>query len=202
MGVAASVCLGAPSATAADAGPYASVGIGLLSVMDRDGSTGSVSATESYEYGPTINGAVGYTFGNGFRSELEVGYSSVDVDEVKASDGVTSVTLDAGSVDVSILTVTANAFYDFRPDEQFSPYVGGGIGFARIEADDFSQGGYNVEGVSETDLTAFAELGVGIALSDKITVAPAYRFMWVNNGSGGWDDSQAHLFKVGARFAF
>jgi hypothetical protein len=39
-------------------------------------------------------------------------------------------------------------------------------------------------------------------VTPQLTIAPAYRFMMINDASGGFDNTQIHIFKLGLRYAF
>lgn len=74
--------------------------------------------------GWTIVGALGYSFGGGLRTELEVGYRS--------NEGELSASFEDGLLlsdsSVSALDVMANVLWDFGSDMPVQPYVGLGIG--------------------------------------------------------------------------
>jgi outer membrane autotransporter protein len=59
-----------------------------------------------------------------------------------------------------------------------------------------------VSGGSGTDFLWLLEAGVSIAVTDKLSVVPAYRYLQIANGQGGFSDDSAHLFKIGLRYSF
>jgi opacity protein-like surface antigen len=188
------LCLSAAPA-AADQGPYFAASLGIVSPLDQDLDWGEVS----YEEAAHISGAIGYKWGNGLRHELEVGYSGVEGDRVTV-DGVGSA--DLSDATANVLAMTINTFVDFKTSSPMKPYIGGGLGLARVSIDDFTVAGIEVEGDTSTDFTAFVEGGVSFEVTETLSIGPSYRFIWINDGSNGTEDTKAHLIKLGARFAF
>jgi OOP family OmpA-OmpF porin len=199
--------LGAAVATAdqADAqvkaGWYGQVTAGGLWFDDLDGNVDGVDVKGEYDTGYSLWVSGGYRFGNGFRTELELGYGRTSLDEVTAL-GV-SATVDA---DVDLYSATANLFYDINTGTFATPYIGGGIGVLHSKSDGgtVTVGATTVEfdGDSSTDLTAFGEVGVGLRVADGVEIVPAYRYQWVDNGTDGFDDDVAHVARIGLRFGF
>ena len=71
-----------------------------------------------------------------------------------------------------------NGYYDFTNSSNFTPYVSAGLGFSKIEAND-----YNIIGSGEPDLndddTVFAYqvgAGVGYAVNAQFTIDVKYRY--------------------------
>ncbi|MBS4048647.1 MAG: porin family protein [Alphaproteobacteria bacterium] len=179
-------------------GWYGALSGSYLLPEDTDGPSNS---TLEYDNGFAIYGAAGYRFPNGFRAEAELGYGNIDLDRLRV--GTTNAKLNG---DVDLFTATGAVYYDFATGSSFSPYVGAGAGVARQKSSTVSatSGGttVTVNGDSSTDLTAFGEAGVSIRLSSNLDLVPAYRYQWIDDGEGGFDDTTAHVFKVGLRYWF
>ena len=122
--------------------PYASLQLGVgfpksySGNFDVDGVEGVVT---DLDLNTGFNGelALGYKFNN-VRSDLSVGYGSFGVNEQRyrtANYGSASV---SGRGSTSLTTVMLNGYYDIpiRNADQslsrWSPYVGGGVGYANI----------------------------------------------------------------------
>jgi outer membrane autotransporter protein len=179
---------------------YVSGSAGYLQFRDNDASVPPGTVTGEYNSGFMINGAAGYKFNFGLRLEGEAGYGRTSVDKFKLN-GATIATVSGGDID--IFTGTANAFYDIKTGTSFTPYLGGGIGFAYSDASDATVSGVRVTGGSSTDFLWLVEAGVSIAVTDRLSVVPAYRYLQIANGqSGGFGDDIAHLFKIGLRYSF
>lgn len=89
-----------------------------------------------------VNG--GYEFGSGPRLEGELVYRRHD-EKSATSAGITSPT--TGNIDN--LAIMGNAYYDFNNATKFTPYIGAGVGAARLHLDDFNSVGS--PGLSDDD---------------------------------------------------
>lgn len=80
------------------------------------------------------------------RMEIEYSYNS----KTKASESAFEPSLGLGvsdKVEMGIQTAFINAYYDFETGTMFTPYIGGGVGLAFIDAKgsmNFNVGGYEV----------------------------------------------------------
>lgn len=186
---------------ASNAGFYLGLTGAAVLVEDNDTTISGVTIDVDYDTTFGIFGQGGYRFGNGFRVEGEVGYTSID----DASLSANGVTIDL-SADIDIWTFTANAFYDISVNDWVSPYVGGGIGVARQDVGSVTAtfGGTSVttSGDSSTDLTAFGEVGLNLHVTANLDIVPAYRYQWIDNGCCGFDDTTAHILEAGLRYKF
>jgi len=202
------VCLGATDW-------YGSINVGYAMVSDSDvnatgtsgGNTATLDGEIEFDGGYVLGGAIGYMFDN-FRIEGEISYQKNDADKVT----IKSVKLNgvdqgiSGSEpadgDVGIFTFLANGYYDFNNDSKFTPYLTAGIGMANVEID-------------PEDDTVFAYqigAGVGIAMSETVTLDCKYRYLGAADYEIGdtvqgvavkVDSSIAsHNFTVGIRFTF
>jgi len=136
---------------------YIEIQVGQASA---DVSTETYSGTAS---GVTVTGfganldydtsfTAGLEFGGNITENIRMGasFTTMDLDFEKAvingsiTDGTTTLTgpltitaADAASVGVTfdneVNIYQLHGYYDFAPDAEFRPYVGGGIGFAEIE---------------------------------------------------------------------
>ena len=96
----------------------------------------------SYKTGFKVAGMVGYELGGGFRVEGELFFARAEVDRVTYK-GVTSA---EGSLPITAEVpiegtadqygAFASAWYDFRTGTNWIPYIGGGLGFIRIDQSD------------------------------------------------------------------
>lgn len=180
--VAAVVLVAGGSAQAQDSGWYVrgDLGASFSGELDAD-------QTMDLDDGWVVGGGGGYAFGNGVRAEGEMLYMQNDVES--ASEGESKT-----------LAGFANVMYDFNRQGRIQPFVGAGIGFARVELQD---------GAIDDDDIGFAyqaKAGVAYKINDKLTAEAAYRYMRVTEvefGSGassldGDLDSQA--VTIGLRY--
>ena len=167
------------------AGWYAAFDAGTVFLEDSSSTAtdplGSVSFDTKFDTGYGVHGAIGHSWGE-FRLEGEVSYRTNDLDTFD----ITNVTLagigslsDVGngdfSGDVSALGFMANAWYDFNTGSPWKPFVGGGLGLARISINDVS-------------ITSLTLLGVPIPLASPVPLAD--------------DDDWVFAYQVGAGLGF
>lgn len=179
---------------AAEYGPYVSGSLGYLGLNDRSAG----GSTAKFDDGYAINGAVGYKYGFGLRVEGEFGYGRSRLNAL--STGATNAPV--SGADADIFTFTGNAFYDFKTNSRYTPYLGGGLGLAHQSNGSGSTGGVPFAGSDRDDFMFLLEAGVSVQLTDNIAVVPSYRYMQINNGSSGNADTTANIFKVGMRYNF
>jgi opacity protein-like surface antigen len=114
-------------------GPYISLFAGAtFDAQDPEGSyEGSYTYTFDTDTGFLVGGAIGAHITPNFRGEVELSFKSHDIDGVDDSDGDA---ITGASGDVDIFFVLANFWYDFDMGA-FTPYIGGGVGVAKVNAD-------------------------------------------------------------------
>lgn len=93
-----------------------------------------------------------------------------------------------------------NGYYDIDTGSKLTPYVGAGIGYAKIK-------GKILEAFYSEDDNNFAwqvGAGVGYALNDKVSLDAGYRYVDYGDFTkeGLKWESSAHELYVGARYAF
>lgn len=154
---------------------------GQVDVSLFDGET-TQSGTADLDDDWMADAGVGYAYGNGFRSEVEFAYRTNDLGS-PASGGI-----DAKSVMI-------NGFYDFNRGGRFQPYLGLGVGYARVEPDSIdSDSAFAYQGLA----------GVGVAINDRLMFDAGYRYFRVNglDFSGASADYEHQAVTVGLRFQF
>jgi opacity protein-like surface antigen len=171
--------------------------------ISGEGASGNAELKNALVYG----GAVGYRL-NDFRVEANVSYRNSDIDRVT----VEGFALD-GAGDVGALTGMVNAYYDVNLGMPIRPFVGGGVGVARVAID---SGRDALLQVDDED-TAFAwnlMAGVSYDVSRNLTVSAGYRYLRVGDlefdasvpglGTGTLqaDGFGSHEVLIGVRFGF
>jgi outer membrane protein OmpA-like peptidoglycan-associated protein len=111
---------------------------------------------------------LGYAFENGFRLEGELGhrfnqYAEGDLNDAGFVDG-----------DVHAWSAMANLFYDFNRGGSIEPYVGVGIGAARLNS--YVTDGADSIDDSDTVLAYQGLLGVAIGLTERLDLDVGYRY--------------------------
>ncbi len=163
---AAAAALVSAPAFAQASGPYVGIGAGASWFEDADVKGAGAITTLEFDTGWAGVLKGGYAFGNGWRSELELGYNSWDVDS--ANGGATS------SGDAKMYSAFANVLYDFMPASNWSPYLGLGLGYARLSTD----ATVNTTVVDDNDNTWAAQgiAGLWYALDNNWLLSADYRY--------------------------
>lgn len=189
---AAALMLAAPQAEAAGSGWYVSVTGGANWVDDNDFFVNPLAATTlawdtNADTGYIIAGAVGMNFGNvmsGLRGEVEVAWRQNQVDGDWSSNYSLTTPFAFGTIDYDheSFSIMANAWFDIPLGSSFTPYVGGGIGWADTSFDGTYTcvgGGNCVGGPFDFSEDGFAwQLGAGVnfAISPNVQLGVGYRY--------------------------
>jgi opacity protein-like surface antigen len=114
-------------------GPYISLfGGATFDVQDTEISYGgSYTYSLDTDTGFIVGGALGAHITPNFRGEIELSFKSHDIDSAEDSDGDAVTGVDG---DVDIFFILANFWYDFDMGN-FVPYIGGGVGVAKVDSD-------------------------------------------------------------------
>ena len=200
----------APVANADDL--YVSVFGGLNMLADDSGPTdGNVGTWNSdADTGFVLGGAIGTSlskWAQGLRVELEASYRRNDLGGDYRTD--TSANPDTGTIlgNMSTFAIMANAWYEFDIGSKVRPYVGGGVGWARMHGDmqALTSGGDSDTYTSDVDYSGFAwQLGLGgrYEVANGVDVGLGYRyfngpsFNDFFGGSYGRLDNENHAVQV------
>ena len=186
----------AATASADEASWYAG-GQGSAVFQDDADANGGVTFTNEYNTGYGLGGFMGYEFGNGFRTEAELGYQNSN--------------LDNGDGDSSALYGLASGYYDFDmgQNQPWKPYLGAGIGYADIRMDGTPAGAAAVDDSDMVPVWALSA-GVGYDLDPQTTLFAGYRYLaafedpdMTNAAGQGFElDYATHNVEAGVRYKF
>ena len=184
----AAAFIGVAAGAQAAGGWYVSGGVGPAFLQDSsstatDPSLGTADFDTEFDPGFGVHGAVGHSW-DGFRLEGEVSYRKNDVDTLTVTSttgAISSLNLDTlGSLDadgdVSALGFMANAWYDFDTGSPWKPFIGGGVGTARISLNDISSSTISLADDEDQVFAYQAGVGIGYELTPTIIVSLGYRF--------------------------
>lgn len=202
------------SANAAEFTPYVSAKIKYVD-MSNDIELYDEDELYEYTYSTDIDDKVfGGSVAAGVATKLPYGSLRLEAEYSRNADAENK---ESGIIDEDETTITmydlkmklesqafmANMYYDFDTNTKLTPYIGGGIGMAKLKAKLSSFG----ESLGSVDDTTFAwQLGAGVAYAatDHVTFDAGYRY--ADYGDFSKDDAKvdvsAHEFYLGARYAF
>jgi opacity protein-like surface antigen len=185
----------------ARAGFYIRGDIGYSLAMDPDGSTSAGAMTnESVDSAVLIGGGLGYRLDDHFRADLTVDFRP-DADIEATTAGGTAVTSELNGWSLMV-----NGYWDADTFNNFTPYIGAGIGYARLDTSD-QVGGNTETGATNNNLAWALMLGLTInaGLPDT-SIDLGYRFInlgeFEQSGGASYDELMAHELRAGLRFQF
>lgn len=138
---------------------YVSVFAGFSNIGSIDTVYADDDVAHEFDDSYLLGLTVGTTVAPNLRGEIELSYASYESGKILYEG---EVIYDSSVGDASTTFMMANVWYDF-PTASFGgavPYVGGGIGAVRLEAD--TRFGDNEFGYNDTVTGAAAQVGVGI----------------------------------------
>lgn len=182
-------------------GLYLGLGGGANFARDADVSGGGISTETQFDTGWAGIGSVGYGFGNGLRLEFEAGYRDNDI------DGVSGVSGAGGSVNV--WSGMLNLLYDIPTGIPLTPYIGAGVGYARVKADSVNVSGTAVMDDSDNVFAYQGIVGASYGLTPNLKLALDYRYFATqdpefstNTGVKVDSEYSAHTVLLGLRWEF
>ena len=192
-----------PLAAVAGEGPYLGAEGGANWQRHQPG-LGNAGFDHGYIGGLTL----GHAYANGLRPEFELDYRRNNLDSLGGSSNVSGYS--------KAYTAMGNLWYDIRTDRGFfsvvHPYIGGGIGYARVTAENYTAPpGAPAAFTGDDHLFAYqAGAGIGFDVSRSLTLSVDYRALRTQRGDfatavpgvSAQDRYQAQSAMVGLRYAF
>lgn len=176
--------------------------------LDQTGPVGLDGDIE-FDEGYGISAALGYrprytnSLFDNMRFEAELAVRDNEMDQFVDAGGITLL-----SDDLQVQTAMANLYFDIPINQSWRPYLGGGLGAARIHMES------NDLGIDDED-TVFAWQGmVGISYMPAsfriVEFNAGYRYLGTGEASlssatlntGAEVDYEAHSLEIGTRFYF
>ena len=148
---------------------YMGLGAGANFRPDADIDGPGVNTEADFDSGLAGAITLGFRRADGFRSEFEFAGRNNDVDGLKGMAGA--------SGDVDALTFMGNILYDFQGISGFKPYVGGGIGLARVRVDGVRPIGGGRINDSDTVFAYQGIAGLSYAINDALELFGDYRYL-------------------------
>jgi opacity protein-like surface antigen len=168
---------------------YIGFGVGPIIPLDASARlSGTLNGSGKLKFNPAavLGPFVGYKFTDQVAAEAEVDWSLFDPRTLSGSFSGPGGAFSEIPLNGYLNTVTGlvNGFYRPLGDEaRFSPYLGGGLGFATLLWSATSRPNGTiplaVKGNS-TNLAADAMVGLDYRITNKISLGGRYRFLWIN----------------------
>ena len=172
-------------------------------------SVGLFGRAEPKVVGYFIGGSLGGYVIDNVRAEIQVGYRNSGVDQIQVQGESAS----AGGSQMSLLSVTYNAYYDFDlkeladSDVPVTPWLGLGIGWGMPRIDAENNPGLTQLSIDDTDSTMVYNFmgGVNVPIGDTAELVLGYRYLAsiefdVRGSVGG--ATQRFEYEYGAHEAF
>lgn len=202
-GVAA--CLFSANANAFDATPYVSAKL-RYSDMSTDIKMADTFDVDDKVLGGSVAAGVSTKVNGGsVRAELEYNKNA----DAEKTHGVVYLNENDdlvegnGKFKVKSQSVMLNAYYDIDTGSKLTPYVGAGIGYAKLKGT-LTIDGKSMGSMDDNNFAWQVGAGVGYALNDNVSLDAGYRY--VDYGDFTEDgtklETSAHELYVGARYAF
>ena len=184
--LAAAATLAITPAAQAYEGLYGAIGAGLNLLKDgdvsNDGPGGSgafiFDSDADHSSGIGVYAALGYDWGNSWRTELEFSHRSNDINSIAAKPGF--IGFPAGTIagDSRAVALMLNLVRDFDMGTRFTPYIGGGVGFADVDHDIIGANGPIAIGYGvHTRSFAYQGIaGVAVELAESLALDVSYRY--------------------------
>lgn len=196
--------IGMAGNSALAAGGYVGGQVGLSIVADSSIDDGSgIPQEATFSPGFSIVGSAGYATSANVRVEGELGYLRNNADQFK----IAGLSFGADG-SASVFSAMLNVFYDI-PVGDWVPYVGGGIGVARVSINDFKVLGIPLADDSDTVFAWQVGGGVGYKIDPAWTVVLDYRYFsttdpdFVDLGGAPFSaEIDIHMIRVGTIYRF
>jgi opacity protein-like surface antigen len=189
---------------------YLGVRGGLAFPQDTGFNAYGFDVKNSYDTGYTVSGIIGTELAKSsmgrLRGDIEVGYTTSDVDDHKVSGF--GRFKGHGALDQTF--AMASLYYDFNTGSVFRPFIGAGGGIAEVKLSKQGlTGGDTLLSGSDTAYAYHLTAGTNIALSSTLDLELAYRFMGTTgaeirsaDGTKNSIDTHDHQVLIGLRQMF
>ncbi len=201
------VVFGLTTAATAYEGLYGAIGAGLSYMQedpDFEANSGPLlfDSDADFDNGIGVFSALGYAYGNGWRTELELSYRNNDL-RFLSGDGLGFSGFPATTIsgDTKTYALMANLIRDVHIfGDGFVPYLGAGVGGAIVDPSfvgsnpGFSGGPATISNNDERTTFAYQGIaGVAIGLAENLALDLSYRYFSTLNGnhSGAFNGSPA-----------
>lgn len=181
-------------AMAQHSGPYVGAFLGGNTLMSAKSS--DEQGTFSIKFDPALQGSV--VFGLDFEPGNPVGEGRIELEYTRRSNKLDQVKFVEGSFkgsgNVTADSLLLNFFGVFHDDRRWAPYLGLGIGAARIEASNLQVTGQPLGSGSAFVFAYQAGTGLDFLLTDRLNLDIGYRFF--GSVRPEFKEANGHKFKM------
>ena len=178
-----------------------------------DGAPDPKFTNDHYNNGWLAGVGVGYQISDQLRTDLTVDYhgktkySAIYPGDLPATTDDTYET-----VKFSAWTLMLNGYYDIGTWNAITPYVGGGVGLARVSWTDYTSTGYGVADNTQTNFAWNLMAGAAFDIDEQLKLDANYRFLSYGvtetgkptqagqNNPVKFENLYTHEFRVGLRY--
>jgi opacity protein-like surface antigen len=221
-------CLLSAQAMAFDINPYVSAKL-KYSIMDNSWNSNEMDETSLgiWHFNNNLDAddkVFGGSIALGLRTPVSLGAVRMEIEYARNGDAKKSHTnKDDEKFDITLKnqTLLFNAYYDFNTNTAFTPYIGAGLGVARLKGtmnwvEDIDDGSSISSGKSRTNFAWQIGAGVAYNINENVAVDLGYRYIDYGKLSKSsseeydWGDitisnkveSKAHEIMLGLRYTF
>jgi outer membrane protein OmpA-like peptidoglycan-associated protein len=179
---------------------------GLTWLEDYSHPIAGTNTTHEFDRGWNLSGNLGYSFGGPFRLELEIVHRTNEIDSINQG----STRLSGATGDMKSLAAMINGFFDIATGTSFVPYVGAGIGYARVSADGIRTNASTVTNSDDDNVFAYQAIaGISYWFTPDVALTADYRYFAtqdpsfrLSNGASVEGEYKTHNVMVGLTFRF
>lgn len=152
--------------------------------------------TMNLDTGYSIDGAIGYAHEKGLMLEGQIGYAALAPNSATYYSVGTDTDYEFGADgQISVLYAMANLWYGFDMGG-FTPFAGGGIGYARISLDAQYDAPFSAASFEASADTYAWQVGAGVAVDITPTVELVARYRYLATGEVTVIDGQGSSVKA------
>jgi len=173
------------------------IGLGMALDSDIDNMPNNAgTAKMTLDSGFLATAAVGYDFTGPFRVEGEYGWQKNDLDQLSFNNQFGNFQ----EGDLTTQSLMVNAYYDLATSSPWSPFVGAGIGWAKVDLDTPALPLGDNDDVFAYQLMA----GVSYAIDDQWSIDGQYRFFGTQDATiqGADFSMNSNDLMIGLRYNF
>ena len=157
----------------------AEVGVSKSEKIKSDQNFYKLSGNKGFNSGPVYSLGFGYKINDKLRSEVTYSYTDLKYKRNIASEKNPTM-ISEYKQKVNIQTGMINLFYDVATYQKLTPYIGFGLGYAKINPKEASviskRGTISYQSNKSENLTYALMGGLSINITDKIKVDIGYKF--------------------------